>query len=202
MYCTNVHCSANTVVQFSVGWCIKAQFSAVFNTSEVESYHCLKVTAWWWAHVCHYHHDVGGDVDEDDMEDDEDKRVGMMMMKMMKAEYGVARVLRPWPSFAQKRGGHNMFDLVKGDCYQPSLCLTLRSRHFHFLEQQNRPSCSSKYEDSCQIFWRACHIAAVKGRTKTEKNVIKTGFHGSLSGIGLVIIFFNLSIQSKLWGTT
>ena len=44
----------------------------MFNTSEVESYHCLKVTAWWWAHVCHYHHDVDEDDDEDDDDDDDD----------------------------------------------------------------------------------------------------------------------------------
>ena len=31
---------------------------------------------------------------------------------------------------------------------------------------------------TCQILWRACHIAAVKGRTKTEKNAIKLVFMG------------------------
>ena len=97
-----------------------------------------------WAHVCHYHRDdeVGGDDDDDNDDEEEkeevdDKKMGMTMMMMKQSMAWHAYYALDHPSDKSGEvGGHNMFDLVKGDCYPPFISVChLGSRHFHSLHQ-------------------------------------------------------------------
>ena len=97
-----------------------------------------------WAHVCHYHRDdeVGGDDDDDNDDEEEkeevdDKKMGMTMMMMKQSMAWHAYYALDHPSDKSGEvGGHNMFDLVKGDCYPPFISVChLGSRHFQSLHQ-------------------------------------------------------------------
>lgn len=121
-----------------------------------------------WAHVCHYHRDdeVGGDDDDDEEEKEEvdDKKMGMTMMMMKQSMAWHAYYALDHPSDKSGEvGGHNMFDLVKGDCYPHLLCLPPGIKAFTFLAPAQNMRPLVKYFDERVI------LQLLKGGQKRRK---------------------------------